>query len=323
MLSRRDLIKTAACAGAAAAVARLRPAFAVASQPSTAVNFNVPAGACDTHVHVFADTQKYPFAATRGYTPEPASVEELRALHKALHMDRVIVVQASVYGTDNSCTLDAIRQIGRGARGVAVIDETTPESVLDEMHRVGIRGLRINLAVMRSDPEMARNRFKLAAERAQRRKWHIQLNLPLALTEAVKDQISASPVPIVFDHFAGAQAAQGLDQPGFPVVMNLVRAGKAYIKISAAYSASKQPPAYTDAGVLAKALIAANPQRILWGTNWPHPYSSPPPGGKFTDVSPLQKVDDGNMLNQFGAWVTSAEQRKLILTDNPARLYEF
>src|SRR5439155_7168425 len=119
--------------------------FAKSAQPATKVNFDVPAGACDCHVHIFGDPQRYPFFSGRVYTPETASVAELRALHQALHMDRVVIVQPSVYGTDNSCTLDAVKQLGSRARGVAVIDETTSHLALDDMHRGGIRGIRLNL----------------------------------------------------------------------------------------------------------------------------------------------------------------------------------
>src|SRR5437899_12876237 len=131
MPTRRDFLITTAAAGTAALLRPMTDAFAAASQPTTPVNFKVPVGACDCHVHVFGDPQRFPFTSTRTYTPEPASVEEMRRLHQALHLDRVVVVQPSVYGTDNSCTLDAIKQLGSRARGVAVIDETTSRLALD------------------------------------------------------------------------------------------------------------------------------------------------------------------------------------------------
>ncbi|MGB6431435.1 MAG: amidohydrolase family protein, partial [Candidatus Acidiferrales bacterium] len=140
MISRRDILKGAAIAGAAALVRPVEFALATASQPTTPVNFDVPAEACDCHVHIF-EPARFPFAASRTYTPEPASVAELLAMHRALHLDRVVIVQPSVYGTDNSVTLDAVKQIGASARGVAVIDEQIPDGDLDAMWRGGIRGL--------------------------------------------------------------------------------------------------------------------------------------------------------------------------------------
>src|SRR3954466_271511 len=132
MLSRRNLLK-AWLAGAAALPWRPPAAFASASQPATPVRFGVPPGACDCHTHVFGDPRRFPYAAARTYTPEPASVDEMRAFHRALHMDRVVVVQPSVYGTDNRCTLDAIRVLGPRAKGVAVIDEQIDDAALDAL----------------------------------------------------------------------------------------------------------------------------------------------------------------------------------------------
>jgi predicted TIM-barrel fold metal-dependent hydrolase len=323
MLSRRDVL-IGALAGAAALARRGAALMAAASQPATRVNFALPAGACDCHTHVFGDPRRFPFAAGRVYTPEPASVDEMRALHRAIHADRVVIVQPSVYGTDNACTLDAIRQLGPRARGVAVIDERTPDAALDEMHRGGIRGVRINLATGGvTDPDVSRRRFDAAAGRVKRRAWHIQIYTDLLMIDAMKSQIGASPVPVVFDHFGGAQAKLGTKQPGFDLLLALVRAGKAYVKISGAYRSSTQAPDYPDAAPLARALVAANAERILWGTDWPHPDSAQVAGRKATDIAPLLQIDDGRVLNQLAVWAPDAAVRKTILVDNPARLYGF
>jgi len=324
MLSRREVLIGAAAAGAAALVRGGTTALASASQPSTPVNFDVPPGACDTHTHVFGDPQRFPFAAARAYTPEPASVGEMRALHSALHTDRVVVVHPSVYGTDNSCTLDGMRQLGSIARGIAVIDEKTPESALDEMDRDGMRGIRVNLETTgQSDPAVARQRFQEAVDRIKRRgKWHIQVYTRLSVIEGIKDQVMAAPMPVVFDHFGGAQAALGVSQPGFDTLLNLVRTGKAYVKISAPYRSSMKPPDYADVALLAKALIGANPQRILWGSDWPHP-ASPVAHRPVTEITPLWQVDDGRILNQLPLWAPDAALRKIILVENPAKLYGF
>lgn len=324
MLSRRDILIGAAAAGTTALVRGTRTVFAKASQPSTPVNFDVPAGACDTHTHIFGDPQRFPFATPRQYTPETASVEEMRALHHALHTDRVVIVNPSVYGTDNSCTLDAIKQLGPSARGIAVIDDKTPDSALDEMARAGIRGIRINLETSGvSDPALSRQRFAAAVERVKNRTWHIQMYTRLSVIESLKDQVAASPVPVVFDHFGGMQASLGLAQPGFSTLVNLVRTGKAYVKISGAYRSSTKAPDYPDVAPFAKALIAANPQRIVWGSDWPHPDSSQVPGRKFTDLAPLSQIDDGALLNQLPVWAPDAATRKVILVENPARLYGY
>jgi predicted TIM-barrel fold metal-dependent hydrolase len=319
MPTRREIPIGAMAVGA---TMHLRTSFAKAAQPATAVNFDVPAGACDCHTHIHGDRETFPFFSGRVYTPEAALPEEMSALHKALHMQRVVIVTPSVYGTDNSATLYGMKARGKDARGVAVIDEKTPESALDAMHQAGVRGIRLNLATSGvNDPSVGRKRFEAAVERVQKRKWHVQMYTNLAVISSIKDLVLASPVPAVFDHFGGAQAALGTGQPGFSDLVELVRSGKAYVKISGAYRASKLAPDYPDAAPLAKALIAANADRIVWGTDWPHPNSSSE--NPATQVTPLFQIDDGRLLNQLPVWAPDAAIRKKILADNPARLYGF
>ena len=303
---------------------RTRMAFAKASQPSTPVDFEVPAGACDCHTHIHGDPERFPFFAGRVYTPEVALPEEMAALHKALHIQRVVIVTPSVYGTDNSATLYGMKARGANARGVAVIDDKTPESELDAMGRAGVRGIRINLATAGvNDPSVGRQRFQAAVPRVENRNWHIQIYSNPAMIVSIKDLVLASPVPVVFDHFGGAKAELGVQQPGFPELVELVGSGKAYVKISGAYRASRLAPDYPDVVPLARALIAANPDRVIWGTDWPHPSGATPPGGKPTDVTPMFQIDDGLLLNQLAVWAPDPPIRKSILVDNPARLYGF
>jgi len=322
LLSRRDVLITAAAAGAAAVLRPWTTVLASASQPTTPVNFDVPAASCDCHAHIFGDPQRFPFWSSRAYTPEPASVEEMRVLHRALHTDRVVVVNPSVYGTDNSCTLDAVKQLGSSARAIAVIDDKTPQAALDEMDRAGVRGIRINLETAgQGDPAVARQRFQAGVERIKGRKqWHIQVYARLSVIEGAVDLIMAAPMPVVFDHFGGAKAALGVAQPGFETLLKLLRSGKAYVKISGAYRSSTMAPDYPDVVPLAKALIAENPQRVLWGTDWPHPSQVP---GRRMDVSPLLQIDDGRLFNQLAVWAPEAALRTMILVENPTKLYGF
>jgi predicted TIM-barrel fold metal-dependent hydrolase len=324
MISRRHVLIGSAASAAAVFARRTVSMFATASQPMTAVNFSVPAGACDTHTHIFGDPRTFPFSPKAPYKPETASIDEMRSLHRALHMDRVVIVQPSVYGTDNRCTLDAVKQLGPRARCIMVIDDKTPDAALDDMYRGGARGIRINLITAgQTDLAVARRLFESAAGRMRGRDhWHIQLYVTLSTIEALKDVIAASPVPVVFDHFGDAQAPLGVGQPGFDTMLNMLRSGRAYVKISGAYRSSKQTPDFPDVTPLAKAIIAANPQRVLWGSDWPHPN----PGAKVAPdgTTPFWPgLDDGRLLNQVAVWAPDAAQRKLILVDNPARLYGF
>jgi predicted TIM-barrel fold metal-dependent hydrolase len=324
MLTRREVLLGGTVACVAGIANKQSSVWAAAPQPRTKVNFDVPPGACDCHVHVFGDPKRYPFWSGRSYTPEIASVEELRRLLQALRLDRVVIVQPSVYGTDNSCTIDGVRELGNRARGVAVIDDKTSDASLDEMATVGIRGIRLNLATLGvSDPSAARQRFHAAVERVKGRNWHIQFNTQPAMIEALSADLMASPVPLVIDHFGGANAALGVEQSGFGALVNLVKSGKAYVKISGAADSMSAKGDLSDVTPFARALVAANPQRILWGTNWPHPGSSRVPGRKATDLAPHVQTDDGKVLNMLPVWVPDAAIRRLILVENPARLYGF
>ena len=316
MPTRRDFLLGAIAAGV---MIRTRTVLAKASQPVTAVNFDVPAGACDCHTHIHGDPVTFPYFSGRVYTPETAVPEEMAALHKALHMQRVVIVTPSVYGTDNAATLYGMKARGADARGVAVIDDKIPDSELDDMGRAGVRGIRLNLSTGgTTDPAVGRQRLRAVIDRVKDRNWHVQMNTNLAMVAATRDLVAASPVPVVFDHFANARAELGPQQPGFADLVELVRSGKAYVKISV--TAGPRPD-YTDFVPLAKTLIAANPNRILWGTNWPHPNSDS--GRKPDELTPLFQVDDGLVLNLLPVWAPDPGIRKKILVDNPAKLYAF
>jgi predicted TIM-barrel fold metal-dependent hydrolase len=285
----------------------------------TPLSFTVPAGACDCHVHIFGPDAQFPLSRKRLYTPGPASIEDLLALHDALHIDRDVIVHPSPYGADNAVSVDAVRKLGQRARGVAVIDDTTTDAMLDDMHDAGIRGVRVNLeSYGESDPAVAGRHLQQAAARVSRLGWHVQTYTNLGVLAALHDIIEKLPVPLVVDHFGRPKAALGTDQPGFAEFLDLLRSGKVYVKISAPYRIS-QLPDYPDAAPIARAMIAANPDRILWGTDWPHP------GAAKRDpavIEPFRPEDNGAALNRLTAWASESERKK-ILVDNPARLYQF
>ena len=282
--------------------------------------FEVPPNACDCHVHVFGPADKFPYSSKRLYTPGDASIGGLLALHRALHIDRVVIVHPSPYGTDNSCTLDAVRRLGPRARGVAVIDDTTSARMLADMHAAGIRGVRVNLeSYGESDPAVAGRQLQQAAARVAPLGWHVQTYTNLAILAALHHTILALPTTLVVDHFGRPQAARGSAQPGFAQLLALLRSGKVYVKISAPYRISLAPH-YPDAAPLARAMIAANPDRVVWGTDWPHP------GAAKRDpavIEPFRPEDDGEALNRLDEWTKSRTELQKILVDNPARLYQF
>jgi predicted TIM-barrel fold metal-dependent hydrolase len=244
--------------------------------------------------------------------------EEMTVLHKPLKIQRVVIVTPSVYGPENSATIYGIAARGKDARGVAVIDQNTTDAELDRLASLGFKGIRLNLSTVGvSDPKVATERFLAATARVQRRNWHVQLNTTLPVIAVMKGVLAASPVTLVFDHYGNAKEELGVGQPGFSDLVSLVKSGKAYVKISVTGGPRENYGYFTP---LAQMLISANVDRVLWGTNWPHPNSV---GGSTSKVTPLWEVDDGLVLNLLPVWAPDAAVRNRILVDNPARLYEF
>jgi predicted TIM-barrel fold metal-dependent hydrolase len=288
-----------------------------------ALTFTMPRGACDCHTHVFGPSSTYAFAADRHYTPGDASLEELLTLHRHLGIERVVIVHPSPYGSDNACTVDALRKIGDSARGVAVIDETTTDTQLRDMHEAGVRGVRLNLETGGvNDPVYAREQLRWASERVAPLNWHLQIFTNLTLLASLNDTVRSLRLPLVVDHFGRAQAALGTAQPHFDGLLDLVREGKVWVKLSAPQRISNDPDC-ADAGAIAKALIAANPNRMLWGSDWPHPGARPGVPRRVDVIEPFNPVNDGRALNRLAEWVGDEAILRKILVDNPAFLYDF
>jgi predicted TIM-barrel fold metal-dependent hydrolase len=263
---------------------------------------------CDCHVHVFGPASRYPYSPARAYTPPAASVEQLVSLHDSIGIERVVIVQPSPYGTDNSCTLDAAKRLGRCARAVVVVDET---SNLDEMHRSGARGIRVNLYTAgQNDPAAALAALQDAARRAKPLGWHVQVFTTISLIEKLESALQDLAVPLVVDHF-GLPQEQKIDP-----LLRLVRRGSAYVKLSATHRFPADP------APLARALAEANPAQVLWGTDWPHPGGAHGLRPRDT-LQPFDAVDDRAALARLAAWFPDANLRRKILVENPARLYDF
>lgn len=290
------------------------------------MNFTLPPHACDCHTHVYANPNRFPLAPDRVYTPEIVEAEELVAFHKKLGFERVVIVHPNTHGTDNSVSLYAMNVYGSNARGVALIDQHTSDFEIESMKQAGMRGARINLRMKpgdETDTASGRATFQALAERVQIHQWHIQMFTSLTVIQGIADLVRHCSVPVVFDHFGGLDASLGVNQPGFSSLIDLVRAGNTYVKISAAYRSSTQAPGYPDIAPFARALIEANADRILWGSDWPHPTGVTQPGRRTTDVTPMKQIDDQALLNQLAVWEPDPAIRQKILVENPARLYCF
>jgi predicted TIM-barrel fold metal-dependent hydrolase len=323
MLTRREVLAGGLLLGASGFIRHDNAAHAAAAQPSTKVTFAVPPGATDCATHIYNDPKRHPFFEGRTYTPEPATVPELKQMMRTLRLDRVVVVQASTHGTDNAIVLDSIRELGSGARGVAVIDDKTTDAALDDMHRGGVRGIRLSLGNLgATDLGAAQQRLKVAAARMKNRTgWSVLISGTPETWAALRADLAAFPVPIVIDHFGEPRVAEGVGQPGFAAVLSLVKAGNAYVKLSNADTLTQSD--MSDVTPYAKALIAANPARAVFGTAWPHPSANAIPGRKPTDLAVHRQTDDGRVMNMLAVWAPDAPLRNMILVDNAARLYDF
>ena len=281
---------------------------------------DMPAGAIDVHNHIVGPLAKYPMASNRTYTPPEASVAQLRALRRELGVARNVIVQPSFYGFDNSCLVDALTELGGSARGVAVVPADVTETELRRLAARGVTGARLNLSTFGiRDPKVAADAALALATRFVPLGWHIQFNTELPIIEGLAPLIADIPVPVVFDHVGNADAASGVNQKGFGALLALVKARNTYVKLSAPYNLSTRAD-WADVVPFAKALIAAGPDRMLWGTNWPHPGRA---RGDIAKTTPYQVVDNPKLLTHFAQQCPDAALRKLILVDTPQRLYRF
>ncbi|MDR6756429.1 putative TIM-barrel fold metal-dependent hydrolase [Mycoplana sp. BE70] len=282
--------------------------------------FALPAGACDSHVHVFAGADRYPYAPGRVYTPQPATADDLVTHQQVLGLGRVVVVQPSPYGSDNSCLLDTLSRLGPEARGVAVLSPETTEEDLQKLHFQGIRGARLNLVVGDAPPDRRALSASIRnlADRIAGLGWHMQLYADMEVLAEVADELASLPVATVLDHFAKPK----LDDVRFVThsrrILSLLESGSTYVKLSSPRRLAD--PDCSAIAIWAKALIAANPDRMLWGSDWPHARAHQP---SVCGSNGFYPEDDGLALNRTLEWTEGYPTLRRILVDNPARLYGF
>jgi 2-pyrone-4,6-dicarboxylate lactonase len=272
--------------------------------------FAPPANACDAHCHVFGPAGRFPFAPRRAYTPPDAGFDALRALHDRLGLSRAVLVQASCHGTDHSALVDALaRSRGRYA-GVAMVDDTLSIADIGRLHDAGVRGARFNfVAHLGGAPDL--NVLWRVVDRVEPFGWHLVLHFDAADVPRHRELLDRLPVPYVIDHMARVDAGAGLTQEPFQHLSEVLRTERAWVKISGAERLSAEgPPRYADVVPFARALIATAPDRILWGTDWPHPNVRLIP-------------DDGDLVDLAYDFAPDEATRNRILVDNPEQLYDF
>ena len=280
--------------------------------------FTPPPKSCDTHFHVFGPPEIFPFLSTHEYTPPAAPLEHYLKMAAILGIERAVVVQPSVHGLDNSATLDAIAKSGGRFRGVGRIDDKTPKSDLQKLHDRGIRGVRFNLL------DRPRGNVKLdlldrCVENIVEFGWSVDLHIDPKNLLQQERRIRALPIPVVIDHVARIKPAEGLDQPAFQLLLEMMRDKHVWVKVSGADKiCNTQVHSYfglpfVEVIPFARAVIAAAPDRVIWGTDWPH-------SNNFT---PGKTPNDGDLLDLLGQFAPDPSTRKKILVDNPAALYGF
>ena len=291
--------------------------------PPTAPPFAVPQLSCDCHVHLFGPFDRYPLAPRRIYTPAPARTDDLLKILDRTGVGRAVLVQPSAYGTDNRCLLDACAAHPNRFRMVAVIAPETDLRELERMHALGVRGVRLNLASSggRSGVETLRQMQEMATRIAPLG-WHLQMFIGLDTIAEIAPHLEALPVDVVFDHMGLAEAARGLTQGGLDTLLALLAKGRAWVKLSGPYRVSPDDYGNTQVDTLARALYSANPNRVVWGSDWPHIGKHAGHHGEVAPPVEYRPLDYGRLLGALAAWVP-ADGLARVLVANPAALYGF
>ncbi len=266
-----------------------------------------PPKTADTHFHIFESTERYPLSPQRMYDPALSTVEDYRRMAEAIGIERMVVVQASIYGTDNRCLLDSIARLGsKNARGIAVVDQSVTMEQLKEMDERGVRGIRFNAITGRTPIEWLPSLAKMIKPLG----WHIQLWTNSERLLQIGSILDDVPLPIVLDHMGQFPAAEGVKGNQFQNILKLMKDDRFWIKL-VGYRVSKSPPAFEDIREAAKTLVSTAPERCLWGTDWPHIYLEGRPMPNTTDL-----------FETVNSWISPADVAR-VFVENPARLYGF
>ena len=276
--------------------------------PHHPTSFTPPPGATDAHCHIFGPRRRFPYSDDRTYTPPDSGIEDFEVLQARIGLSNAVFVQASCHGVDNAAMLDALRRGGGRYAGVAMIDESFTDAQIQELHDAGVRGTRFNfVAHLGGAPDLPV--FWRIVERVAAWKWHIVLHFDAKGLASYASLLDAMPVPYVIDHMARVVAGVGVEQEPFQALLGLMRDERCWVKVSGAerLTAEGTPP-YDDVVPYARELIAAAPDRVLWGTDWPHPNVRHMP-------------DDGDLVDLLAQFAPDPSVRDRILVDNPRRLY--
>jgi predicted TIM-barrel fold metal-dependent hydrolase len=311
---RRKFLKGAGFVALSAAGAmQAREARAQSAVPNSsgteAPRLKAPANASDCHMHIY-DEARFPMPPSQRVAPTNAAVPQYRLLQKRIGTTRVVIVTPRNYATDNRATLDAIAQLGN-ARGVAVLHPTVTDAELKRLHDGGVRGIRFSLgdpATAVVTPDMVEPLSKRVVDLG----WHVQLNMGGEQIAQMADMLRRLPSPLVFDHLGIPPLPAGIQHPSHGIIRGLIDRGRGWVKLSGAYLNSKSGPPYPEATIIAQDFVKAAPERLVWGSDWPHPTSPGP-----------SKPDDALLFDLLAVWAPDEATRHRILVENPQNLYGF
>ena len=285
-----------------------RPTIAGAQQEVHRPRTTLPAGATDCHAHVFGPQARFPYIPDAAYIPPDQPVDDYVRMLKAIGCSRAVLVQPSVYGTNHAAMLEAMRSGKFDFRGVAVVSPTVSQRELEDLHIAGFRGIRINAASKNAGlPLEAAPRL---ADRIKPLGWHLQFYVNVPGLKDIEDTLTKLPVNVVIDHFGSIRCSDGLQSPGFQKLLRLLRHEHVWTKLSGPYHLSKQSPLAPDVAPFAQKMAQIAPDRLLWGTDWPHPTAAWIP-------------NDGDLADMLLDWLPDEATRTKVLVANPAKLYGF
>ena len=276
-------------------------------------HISLPAGATDSHAHICGPKAKYAYFPERIYTPPDALLTDYQHMLATLGLQRAVLVQPSVYGTDNSAMLDAMKAAGGSFRGVAVVPDDVPEKELKRLHEAGVRGVRVNIVDVknRKAGTLPLEALTKLARKVKPFGWHMEFLLHVDEFPDLDRMLEDFPVDTVYGHLGYTKTELGIANPGFQALLRLMKSGKAWVKLTGPYRISSAPLPYVDTNAYAHALIAAAPRQVVWGTDWPHV------------IIKGAMPNDGDLADMLAGWIPDANARRQVLVDNPARLYDF
>jgi len=324
MVNRRQMLVAAGMALGATSLMGLQKVMGKELGYVSPTGFKAPANIVDSHCHIF-DPARFPYSPKRHYTPPSATVGDLRRFHAAIHVRRVVCVQPSIYGTDNACLIDALRQLGADARGIAVIDKSFSGQQIDDLVGAGVVGVRINLEVGKDrNSNDAVTRLEETVESLDGRNMIIQIYAALGVIDQLAQRIQVQPHQVVIDHFGLAKGVDGPEQAGMPALVGLMQSRKVYVKLSGPYQISRLKPGYADTVPIGRTLVEGDPDQVIWGSDWPHTGGSDrPTNAKSTDIEAFRDEDEGRNFSLVRHWAPDVENRHKLLVDNATRLFGF